>query len=125
MHLPEPPHVSALLALMLASPVLMAPGFNPCPACLLVGRLQPDEIRTYHFEVSQGLLYQVLLHTHQGDTDLYLAEFDGVSFEEWDCRPYLDGSQDEICTVEPSRKGPFSRAPSRRTSSASATSPLS
>jgi len=98
---------SVLLLLALA-PLLMAPGLAGCPDCLEdiseVDQPTNTELQ-YSFAVTGGQRYDIILRPSVGDVDLYSNDSDPVSQSQWDCRPLLAGSKEEVCTITPTSSG--------------------
>jgi secreted trypsin-like serine protease len=63
------------------------------------GSLAEDEIATFWFATQAGYQYDVILDATAGDADLYTHPTDDVAVDDYTCRPYLDGTEIEACTI--------------------------
>lgn len=64
------------------------------------GALAKDEQRAIRsFSVKPGSIFKATL-TGTGDADLYVRFGEAPTFEQFDCRPYLDQTTNETCTLD-------------------------
>lgn len=94
--------------LVAAAPLLMAPGAAGCPDChehwTEAGMTVGTE-KHYSFTVIAGQRYDIVLRPSAGDTDLYTGDDPSIGLSNFDCRPYLNGTVEEVCTLTPTSSG--------------------
>lgn len=59
----------------------------------------------YPCGLTAGRRYDVILRPSVGDPDLYTRNTSPVSQSLYDCRPYLGGTTEEVCTFVPTFTG--------------------
>jgi hypothetical protein len=96
------------LLVAFATPLMMAPGEHGCGSCFrdLVAEAKAASSETFYgFPVTAGRRYDIILRPSAGDPDLYSRAGSPVSQSQFDCRPYLSGSAEEVCTITPTSSG--------------------
>lgn len=86
----------------------MAPQVVSCPDChgdWIETAIAQSTQKTYSFPVTRGKRYDIILRPSVGDPDLYSRATDWPSLSQYDCRPYLDGLAEEVCTFTASGNG--------------------
>ncbi len=98
-----------LLLLAGLAPLLMGPEDDgclvPCYELWEATDQVTDKKTTVSFSVTAGQRYDIILRSTDGDADLYSRDTSPVNLSQWDCRPYLSGSAEEVCSITPTSNG--------------------